>query len=343
MDDVASAVLDAVAGGDAWIVGGALRDELLGRPVVDVDVACQDAVGAARAFAQAVGGAPFPLSERHGAWRTALADGRTVDFTPLAGSIEEDLASRDFTINALARAVGAAELVDPYGGAADLQARTIRVVSPDVFGADPLRLLRAVRLEDELVFRCDAATETLVRDHAALVSQPAGERILGELERLSVKGFRRLEELGLLAELGGSLDRADRAALVDSPDYRLACFLGQALERLPVSRRRLRYARTVLAATAPADGSPRSLHRFRSSTEPWALDALALAGAIDLAPALAESRASDPDEPLLRGDELGLPPGPEIGRLLDEIAEERAAGVVSTREEALELVRSRAR
>ena len=99
----------------------------------------------------------------------------------------------------------------------------------------------------------------------------------------------------------------------------------------------------MLAATAPADGSARSLHRFRSSTEPWALDALALAGAIDLAPALAESRASDPDEPLLRGDELGLPPGPEIGRLLDEIAEERAAGVVSTREEALELVRSRAR
>ena len=110
------------------------------------------------------------------------------------------------------------------------EARTIRVVSPDVFGADPLRLLRAVRLEDELVFRCDAATETLVRDHAALVSQPAGERILGELERLSVSGFRRLEELGLLAELGGSLDRADRAALVDSPDYRLVCFLGQALE-----------------------------------------------------------------------------------------------------------------
>ena len=56
-------------------------------------------------------------------------------------------------------------------------------------------------------------------------------------------------------------------------------------------------------------------------------------------PALEDSRASDPPEPLLRGDELGLPPGPDIGRLLELIAEERAAGTISTREEALDLVR----
>ncbi len=343
MDDVAPVILAAVGGEDAWIVGGALRDELLERPVVDVDVACRDAVEAARAFAHATGGAPFPLSERHGAWRTVLADGRTVDFTPLAGSLEDDLASRDFTINALARQVGSTDLIDPFDGAVDLRERTIRAVSADVFRADPLRLLRAVRLEDELGFLCDGATETLVRSSARLVTQPAGERIVAELERLSVDGWRRLDELGLLAELGGSLERAGRAALVDSPDYRLVCFLGPALERLPVSRLRLRYARTVLTATPPADGSPRSLHRFRQSTEPWALDALAFVGAIELEPALARSRADEPAEPLLRGDELGLPPGPEIGRLLDEIAEERAAGVVSTREEALELVRIRAR
>ena len=52
-----------------------------------------------------------------------------------------------------------------------------------------------------------------------------------------------------------------------------------------------------------------------------------------------EARSQDPAEPLLRGDELGLPPGPEIGRLLERVKEERAAGTISTREEALELVR----
>jgi hypothetical protein len=85
------------------------------------------------------------------------------------------------------------------------------------------------------------------------------------------------------------------------------------------------------------------MHRFRRRTEPWARQALAFHGRLDLAAALDASRASDPAEPLLRGDELGLPPGPEVGRLLELIAEERAAGTISTREEALELVRRSAR
>ena len=74
-------------------------------------------------------------------------------------------------------------------------------------------------------------------------------------------------------------------------------------------------------------------------TEPWALEALAFLGASELAQAVEDARANDPDEPLLRGDELGLPPGPEIGRLLAAVEEERAAGLLSTREEALEFVR----
>ena len=74
------------AGEEAWIVGGAVRDHALERPIVDVDVALAEPERAARLFAGESGGAPFPLSERHGAWRVALADGRTVDFTPLNGS-----------------------------------------------------------------------------------------------------------------------------------------------------------------------------------------------------------------------------------------------------------------
>jgi hypothetical protein len=82
------------------------------------------------------------------------------------------------------------------------------------------------------------------------------------------------------------------------------------------------------------------VHRFRRRTEPWALDAVAfLRGDEELAHAVERARADDPGQPLVRGDELGLPPGPEIGRLLDRIEEERAAGAIVTREEALELVR----
>jgi Poly A polymerase head domain len=343
MVDLTDGLREALAGGEGWIVGGALRDELLGRPVVDVDVACREPEIVARAFARAGGGAPFPLSERHGAWRIALEDGRTVDFTPLAAGIEDDLATRDFTLNAMARPVGGGDLVDPFGGQADIDARTIRAVGNGVFEADPLRLLRAVRLEDELGFRCDDGTEELVRRHATLAAQPAGERILGELERLSGAGYRRLAELELVEALGGSDRLFDRIDAVDSSDYRLVCVFGERLNELPVSRGLDRYARTLLRAEPPAEGSARAIHRFRRATEPWAIDALAFLGLTELAPAIEEARAADPAEPLLRGDELGLPPGPEIGRLLELIAEERAAGTISTKEEALEIVGREAR
>src|SRR5437879_6461951 len=111
-------VLEALAGEEAWVVGGAVRDELLGRAVLDLDVAVADPEPAARRFARRSGGAPFPLSERHGAWRVALAGARTVDFTPLRGPVEEDLASRDFTINAIAVPLSGGERVDPFRGAA---------------------------------------------------------------------------------------------------------------------------------------------------------------------------------------------------------------------------------
>src|SRR5215210_6572610 len=99
---------EVLAGEEAWVVGGAVRDELLGRPVVDLDIACREPEAAARRY----GGPVFPLSERHGAWRVALADGRTVDFTPLRDGIETDLATRDFTINAIARPLAGGEDVD---------------------------------------------------------------------------------------------------------------------------------------------------------------------------------------------------------------------------------------
>jgi tRNA nucleotidyltransferase/poly(A) polymerase len=330
---------EILAGEEAWVVGGAVRDELLGRPVLDLDIACRDPQEAARSYARGLDGAPFPLSERHGAWRVALPDGRTVDFTPLRGDIGADLATRDFTINAIARPLAGGEPVDPFEGRADAEARTLRAVQAGIFEDDPLRLLRAVRLEDELGFRLEPRTERLVREQASLVTRAAGERILAELRRLSVAGWQRLADVGLLARLDGSLDRLEVAGAVDSADYRLVVFLQDAVGQLPISRELRRFAVALLRSAPPKDGSPREIHRFRRRTEPWASQALAFHGRSDLTAAIEAARAAEPEEPLLRGDELGLPPGPEIGRLLETIAEERAVGTISTREEALELVR----
>jgi Poly A polymerase head domain len=337
MRELAREILE---GEEAWVVGGAVRDELLGREVIDVDIACADPKGAARAYARHAGGAPFPLSERHGAWRVALDADRTVDFTPLPDGIEQDLASRDFTINAIAVPLAGGEPLDPHGGIADVEARRLRAVTPTIFEDDPLRLLRAARLEEELGTELDAETESLARKHAELVTQPAGERILAELERLKPRGFVRLHELALLEPLGGTLEGLARVPLLDRPGFLLVAVFGRNLERLPISNDLRRYARTLLRAELPPDLSPRSVHRFRRRTEPWALDAVAfLGGGEELVRAVERARADDPAQPLVRGDELGLPPGPEIGRLLDRIEEERAAGEIATREEALELVR----
>jgi tRNA nucleotidyltransferase/poly(A) polymerase len=336
---MAERLREILDGEEAWIVGGAIRDRLLDRPVLDVDVACAEPRDAAHRFAGRFGGAVFPLSERHGAWRVVV-DGaeETVDFTPLANGIDADLASRDFTFNAIAERVSNGEELDPYHGRADLAGRIVRAVSGTVFVDDPLRLLRAVRFEDELGFRMDEETEALLRASASLVGRPAGERVLGELRRLSADGYRRLEEVGLLAPLDGELD--PRLDAFDDPDFRLVVVFGSNLRRLPISNDLRRYSTVLHRASRPSDPSPRAIHRFRRETEPWALDALAFVDALELVGVVEAARRAQPASPLVRGDELGLEPGPVIGRILDAIEEERAAGTISTREEALALARS---
>ena len=257
--------------------------------------------------------------------------GHTVDFTPFAGTIEEDLATRDFTINAIAVPLAGGEAVDPFAGRADLDARLIRVVSPSVFTDDPLRLMRAVRLEDELGFRLEPETERLVREHAALVTEPARERTLAELVRLSVDGYRRADELGLLAPLEGSSAGLDRPALVDRPAFRLVAVFGDALRRLSGLER----DEALRAEASPRAGARGRLAPVDPPLPPG--DRAVGARTRSSSSVRRSSRArfsprgsASPAEPLLRGDELGVPPGPEIGRLLELIAEERAAGTIST-------------
>src|SRR5436853_3517533 len=121
---------ELLRGEQAWVVGGAVRDELLGRPVVDLDVVCSEPERAARAYARRGGRGVFPLSEEHGGWRVALDDGRTVDFLPLqGGSIEADLGTRDFALNAIAEPLAGGKAIDPFDGRGDLERRVIRAVA----------------------------------------------------------------------------------------------------------------------------------------------------------------------------------------------------------------------
>jgi poly(A) polymerase len=193
----------------AWIVGGALRDELLGRPVRDVDIAVTgDPERAARETAAELRGPVFQLSGTFGAWRVIdRRGGRVFDFSPLQGdTIEDDLARRDFTVNAMARPREGGGLIDPHGGRADLKSRTLRVVSPRAYETDPLRALRLVRLAAELGFTSDPTTESLTRAAAPRVADAAGERVFAELRRLVIAdgvldGLALADRLGVLASV----------------------------------------------------------------------------------------------------------------------------------------------
>jgi poly(A) polymerase len=192
----------------SWIVGGALRDELLGRAVTDIDIAVEgDPEPAARELAKEVRGPVFRLSEAFGAWRVVdRRDGRVYDFAPLQGAtIEEDLRKRDFTVNAMARERDGtdAELIDPLGGRADIESRTLRVIGPEAYESDPLRPLRLARFAAELGFLPDADTQRLTADAAARVPEASGERVFAELRRLvlapgAVEGLALADRLGLL-------------------------------------------------------------------------------------------------------------------------------------------------
>jgi poly(A) polymerase len=174
-------VRDAVgdAAGTAWVVGGAVRDAILGRPITDVDlVTTGEPQTIARAVAAAAGGPAFPLSEEFGAWRVIARPGFVCDVSPLQGdSIEDDLAKRDFSANAMAMRLDAAEVLDPHGGRADLEAGVLRVLGGQSYRDDVLRPLRLARIATELSLEPDAETERLTRAHAGRVPETSPERI----------------------------------------------------------------------------------------------------------------------------------------------------------------------
>jgi putative nucleotidyltransferase with HDIG domain len=205
MNEALEAARRALAGTEAWVVGGVVRDTLLSRETEDVDlVVGGEPEVAARALAREAGAAVFPLSEAFGAWRVVAREGSWhADVSPLAGgSIEADLGRRDFTINAMARRLGDDALIDPWGGGADLAAGRLRMVSTHAFSDDPLRALRLARLACELGFESEPDTTAAARTHAARIAGVAQERVFAELRRIvtaprALAGLAAMETVGL--------------------------------------------------------------------------------------------------------------------------------------------------
>jgi putative nucleotidyltransferase with HDIG domain len=199
--------LSAIVEGDAWLVGGALRDRLLGRPTTDFDVAVDaDPRAAAKALAREAHAHVFALSEGFGAWRVIARDRSwQVDLLALGGQpIESDLARRDLTVNAIAQPLGGGDYVDPFGGLGDLRARRLRMVSAGAFADDPLRTIRLARLSCELSFAVERATAAAARANAPALDRVAPERIFAELKRIvsadrALQGLEQMDAVGVTA------------------------------------------------------------------------------------------------------------------------------------------------
>ncbi len=191
------------AGHQAFIVGGAVRDACLKRPVTDWDVATSARAHAIRALFQDIN--TFSLKHETVTLVNAGVSYHVTPFRKGATSLEDDLARRDFTVNAMAYDPFPDRLIDPFGGHRDLRCKKIKAVGDP--GAriqeDPLRLLRSVRLAVELGFSIEEPTLTHVTAMAFLLGRVAAERIRDELVKILLvekpsRGFHLLVRTGLL-------------------------------------------------------------------------------------------------------------------------------------------------
>ena len=213
-------------GTPAYLVGGYLRDSLLSLPPQqDIDIALSaDSQSVGRDLALAVGGSFVPLSPDRGIARVVVEDSGAgpwkVDLVTLPGTIEEDLARRDFTIDAMAlplsawaSAVPEELVIDPFNGRQDLLSKCVRAVNRHVFQDDPGRLLRSVRLSAALRFRLEPQTARQVVADASHISQVALERVRDEfLAILALDGAKGslevLDRLDLLCRVVPELAQA---------------------------------------------------------------------------------------------------------------------------------------
>jgi tRNA nucleotidyltransferase (CCA-adding enzyme) len=371
----------------AYLVGGAVRDLLLGRPALDLDlVFVGDAIAVARRVAAAQG-VPFTRHEAFGTATVPLTGALapppgaspTLDFVTARretyaaparlprvepAGIADDLARRDFTINAMALPLdpAAPALIDPHGGRADLAAGRIRALHAGSFRDDPTRIFRAVRYATRFAFTIEPDTAAWIAAalEAGAVAWLSPARVRHELLRTLAEpdaagALARLNAIGALAAVDGALhwDGALAPALdcAATPEERLSLLLWQT-----PAPARARVAARLGVNARPADEL--ALLAGHAAELP-ALDPVAASALLrPLAPAtLALYRCVGPPaavavtgrfleawrqvKPLLTGDDLralGIPPGPRYRELLAALRDARLAGAVVGREDEVALV-----
>ena len=373
-----------------WLVGGSVRDLLLEQSPLDLDLVVEgDAPQLASVLAGELGGEVTARSQFGTArlqtqgLKLDLASARRESYahpgalpTVQPGGQHEDLARRDFTINAMAATLGSAQfgqVVDPFGGQEDLVQCRIRVLHPGSFADDATRILRAVRYETRLGFRMDATTERLARQGADYLKTISGARLRRELERTFQEArpqdaLARARELGLLTAISPGLDWPDAThraldmwrgecqrtepllcmALLAAP---LSPEEGQALAdrlNMPVRWRRVVRDTATVRQRLPELGlpgiRPSGVFRLLEGLEPAAVQAWTL-----LAPQeamrghlLAYGQRLRYVKPRLNGHDLatlGVPTGPRVGALLEELRAARLDGLVESRADEEEWVR----
>jgi poly(A) polymerase len=208
-------------GYELYLVGGSVRDQILGRSTHDLDFATSARPEATRTMLLASHPESiYSIGERFGTIGAVYGD-VVVEVTTFRGeeyqpgsrkplvhygtSLFDDLARRDFTINAMARDLVSDALIDPFGGLDDLRAGLIRAVGEPAqrFAEDPLRLLRAIRFTAQLGFSVDRPTTSAIASCAPMLVQVSRERILDEMNKLITapyvsRGVRLLSDTGLL-------------------------------------------------------------------------------------------------------------------------------------------------
>jgi tRNA nucleotidyltransferase (CCA-adding enzyme) len=349
-----SPVLDAVAAvaepyEGVYLVGGTVRDILLGERNFDVDIVVEgDAIALARVLAGALDG----RVRTHAKFGTAVVlykEDQRVDVvtarsesyhapavlpTVAPGTIQEDLHRRDFTINAMAVSLKGEDqghLVDPFGGREDLEAGRIRVLHDLSFIDDPTRILRAIRYEDRYGFRMDEHTAALARDCIATghVGSLSGARLREELIALLEEGdvshaIPRLAELGAEKEIHPQV-------VADEEAVRLFDRLRELNERYGQQVPAWRLGLVALARTIPPDEVPAWLEGLKIRRR----DARQIEAALAHGPKIAEQLGGDslaaadvvalaephaPDAPLYA---LALANRPQLEEYFDRLSKVR--------------------
>ena len=372
------------------IVGGRVRDLLLGSPGIDMDLVVEgDALELVRSLALDQGGEAVvhprfgTATYRHGTLRFDLAIARTETYSRPGvlpdvrpGPIEEDLARRDFTVNAMALRLSppdAGTLLDRFGSRLDVEDGLIRVLHDGSFVDDPTRTMRAIRYEQRLGFQIEPSTLTLLSRDLHLLPSVGVDRLRRELNLFLLEPapeltLLRAESLGVLRTIDPALQPGTRLSEIFQsarrqlgqvePAIYLALLLysveaGEAMQFVDRYRFPKESIGLVKGTLALRDAEARiSVEGFRDSQvyavfkgfDRDSVRAFGIATEHDIARARAAdylSRLAD-IRPKLTGKDLinlGVPRGPDIGRVLNRLLEARLDGLTASREDETALVR----